>query len=38
MNGHTSEVYITFDLEITATEFKEFYRLTHSDSLTGASE
>lgn len=36
MNGHTSEVYVTFDLEITATEFKEFYRLLNSDSLTGA--
>ena len=36
MNGHTSEVYITFDLEIAATEFKEFYRLLNSDSLTGA--
>ena len=38
MNGHTSEVYVTFDLEITATEFKEFYRLLNSDSLTGATE
>ena len=36
MNGHTSEVYVTFDLEITAIEFKEFYRLLNSDSLTGA--
>lgn len=36
MNGHTSEVYVTFDLEITAAEFKEFYRLLNSDSLTGA--
>ena len=36
MNGHTSEVYVTFDLEITASEFKEFYRLLNSDSLTGA--
>ena len=36
MNGHTSEVYITFELEIAANEFKEFYRLLNSDSLTGA--
>lgn len=36
MKGHTSEVYITFDLDITEDEFKEFYRALHSDSLTGA--
>lgn len=35
MNGHTSEVFVTFDLEITAVEFKEFYRLLNN-SLTGA--
>ncbi|MGL4950038.1 MAG: DUF7208 family protein [Anaeroplasmataceae bacterium] len=36
MKGHTSEVYITFDLEIAANEFKEFYRAIHSNTLTGA--
>lgn len=36
MNGHTSEIFITFELEIAANEFKEYYRLLNSDTLTGA--
>lgn len=36
MSGSTSTIYVTFDLDINELEFKEFYSLTHSNSLTGA--
>jgi len=36
MSAHNSEIFIQFDLEIEENEFKEFYRLLHNDSLTGA--
>lgn len=36
MQGHTSQIYIEFDLEVTDIEFKEFYRATHNNTTTGA--
>lgn len=36
MSGSTSTIFVTFELNINELEFKEFYSLTHSNSLTGA--